>query len=182
VVLSCIVLAAGLTGSLQAAEKKAQPPAPAPTAAATKQAPEAQHQGKTELVDLNTATKEQLMALSGIGEAYSRAIIEGRPYKGKDELVQKKILPQGTYDKIADKVIAKQASEAPQELVDLNAATKEQLMALPGIGEAYSRAIIEGRPYKGKDELVQKKILPQGIYDKIADKVIAKQPSPANAK
>ena len=110
VLLACIVLTAGLAGSLQAAEKKA--PAPTPTAAETKKAPEAQPHQKTELVDLNTATKEQLMALPGIGEAYSQAIIDGRPYKGKDELVQKKILPQGTYDQIADKVIAKQPSPA----------------------------------------------------------------------
>jgi DNA uptake protein ComE-like DNA-binding protein len=61
------------------------------------------------LLDINTATPEQLDALPGIGKAYSAAIIKGRPYKGKDELVQKSILPQKTYDGIKDRIIAKQA-------------------------------------------------------------------------
>jgi len=66
-----------------------------------------------EKVDINSATKADLMKLSGIGDALSQKIIDGRPYKGKDELVQKKIIPQATYDKIKDLIIAKQSSSTP---------------------------------------------------------------------
>ncbi|WP_161913693.1 helix-hairpin-helix domain-containing protein [Methylosinus sp. C49] len=70
---------------------------------------------------------------------------------------------------------AKEAAPKPAELLDINSASKEDLDALPGIGEARSVAIIKGRPYKGKDELYQKNILPKGVYEKIKDKIIAKQ-------
>ncbi len=72
------------------------------------QAPKASSSMKHELLDLNTASEADLKTIPGIGDAYAKKIVQNRPYKRKDELVQKKVMPQATYDKIKDHVIAKQ--------------------------------------------------------------------------
>jgi competence protein ComEA len=86
----------------------------APKAATTKTAAKAADTVKTSgsLLDINSATADQLKALPGIGDAYSAKIIAGRPYARKDQLVSKNIVPQATYDKIKDSIIAKQGAKS----------------------------------------------------------------------
>jgi DNA uptake protein ComE-like DNA-binding protein len=83
----------------------AVPQAPGPQKAAP--APSARPAAK-QLIDINTASEEELRGLKGVGDVRAAAIIKNRPYKGKDELVQKRIVPQAVYDAIKDKIIAKQ--------------------------------------------------------------------------
>jgi competence protein ComEA len=93
-----LVVILGITGATYAADKDAKGAAK-PAATQTKAG---------DKIDINRAKADELMKLDGIGEARAKAIIKGRPYKGKDELVDKKIIPQGVYDKIKDSIIAKQ--------------------------------------------------------------------------
>ena len=64
---------------------------------------------------------------------------------------------------------------APADRMDINSASEAQLATLTGIGEARAKAIVKGRPYSGKDDLVKKKVIPEGVYDKIKDQIIARQ-------
>lgn len=102
--------------------------APTTTKAPAKDATAKPAPAKAELVDINSATEEQLAALPGVGEAYSKKIVAGRPYAKKDQLVSKKIVPAGVYKKFSAKIVAKQAETAaktePKKTTDTKTATK----------------------------------------------------------
>jgi competence protein ComEA len=71
--------------------------------------------------------------------------------------------------------VAATAEKKGAELIDINSASADKLRTIPGIGEAYSAKIVAGRPYRAKNELVDKGILPEGVYAKVKDQIIAKQ-------
>ena len=73
--------------------------------------PRTSDERKVDLVDINSASREQLAALAGIGEAYADKVIAGRPYKNKKELKTRKILPSANYKQIADKITVKQTTQ-----------------------------------------------------------------------
>jgi DNA uptake protein ComE-like DNA-binding protein len=79
--------------------------------------------------------------------------------------------------KDAKKEAAKPAASAPakKEPLDINRASKKELMELPGIGEARADAIIKNRPYHGKNEILDKKLVPANVYNDLKDRIIAKQ-------
>ena len=116
---AAIALAAAISGSAIAQTpatnptpaKPATPAAAAPAAPAATAAPAtAVRTAPATLVDINTASAGDLQKLKGVGEARAEAIIKGRPYKAKDELVDRKILPKNVYDDVKDQIVARQRS------------------------------------------------------------------------
>jgi DNA uptake protein ComE-like DNA-binding protein len=143
-----------------------------------------------ETIDLNTATREQLVAFSGIGAKYADKIIAGRPYTMRSDLVKRGIMPTTEYLKIKTRLTPTQedanAAAAAQKPVDfgppkdkmgrinLNTASSGELAAVPGIGQAYADKIVAGRPYKQMNELVSRNVIPANVYGIIKNKVFVK--------
>lgn len=100
--LAAGMLALGFIGAVPGAQAQTPRPAAAPAAA------------QSSLIDINSASRDDLMTLDGIGEVKADAIIRARPFKAKTDLVERRLLPEALYEKIADKVWAKAPAPAPR--------------------------------------------------------------------
>ena len=103
-----LCLIAGAAFAMPCLAQAVQPAAPEKAAPAPAAKPAKPKAAPASLLDINTASEEELRSLKGVGDVRAAAIVKNRPYKGKDELVQKNIVPQAVYDGIKDKIIAKQ--------------------------------------------------------------------------
>ena len=157
---------------------------------------------KKELVDLNKASEQELDALKGIGPATAKKIIENRPYKSVNELSKAGLSDKAIQDlkpfvtvgrpapaakpakapkekpASAEKAKAPEKAAAPKlapgQKVNINTATKEQLIALPEIGEVKAQAIIDGRPYQKPEDVMKVKGIKEGTYGAIKDYITVK--------
>ncbi len=120
--------------------------------------------------------KPTLAALAILALAAGPALAQapatgGQPPGGQAPAAQSPAAPAAP----AAKPAAAPSGAAQGALLDINSAAASDLQALPGIGPARAEAIVKGRPYKGKDELHRKKIIPENVYNGIKDRIVARQ-------
>jgi DNA uptake protein ComE-like DNA-binding protein len=158
---------------------------PASDSAPSKEAKPLSKIGKPALVDLNKATAKQLEELPGVDSAYAKKIMAARPYKSVDDL-KKAGIPSATTARIKSLVTvdsAKQTytvakpidTDTKPRAIDLNKATESTLEEVAGIGSAYAKKIVAGRPYKSVDDLVKAGIPPSTV-DKLRTVVAVGRP------
>ena len=160
-VLLALAFAAPVFAQPRPAPARAAPPAmAAPPVAGAQPLPA----GAQPLVDVNSADAGALDALPGIGPARAKAIIAGRPYAEKADLVTRKVLSAAVLKGIADRIA----------LVNVNAASAADMARiLPNVGSARAAAIVKARPYATPQDLVAKGALTQGVLDGIKGLVTA---------
>ena len=118
-----------------------------------------------------------LAALTAIGLMAATPLLAQTPAPATGGAMQKAAPAPAPAAKTAPATTGAAPAAKQADLIDINSATEAQLSTLPGVAKARSEAIIKGRPYKGKDELLSKKIVPENVYNDIKDKIIAKQKS-----
>lgn len=140
-------------------------------------------------LNLNTATREELILYPGVGAAYADKIIAARPFKQRSELVSRKIMPEATYLAIK-KYLTPTAEDAQAEAdaqknrpaapmwddrgrININVASREQLVEIQGIGAQFADKIIQGRPFASLADLVNRRIMPADAVNALYSKIFA---------
>ncbi len=128
------------------------------------------------VIDLNTATLDELRSFRGIGQLYAEKIVRARPFRARAELVERHVMPTNVYLAIKQHLYASptpvgnralRSGTVPAGTVDLNRASRDELAGIPGIGQRFADRIVEGRPYKSEDELVGRRIMPLNAFERI---------------
>lgn len=136
-------------------------------------------------IDLNTASIDQLLAFPGIGRLYAEKIVQARPFESRSELVTREVMPLSAYLAIRYELYVSRRAEPaaasqslaplPEGTVDLNRASRDQLLDVPGIGIRYADRIIAGRPYRTEIELVGRRVLPLSVFNRVQGFLVARR-------
>jgi DNA uptake protein ComE-like DNA-binding protein len=175
-VLGAVVLGAVLFGQPSSWAAGREPP----RAARSIPLPEAR-------VDINHASIDELMKVPGMTRTWAGRIVRFRPYRAKSDLLERGVLPGDVYSRIQDDLIAhrdkfsgaarpqaaRQADEMPEARVDINHASVDELMKVPGMTRGLAERIVRLRPYRSKRDLLQRGIVTSQGYGRIKDYVIA---------
>ena len=133
-----------------------------------------------EIVDLNRASYEELLTVEGIGRQYAGKIVAARPFVTRNELVVRNVLPMPVYLALKHKLYVTPTSSTVEErprgpvpagMIDLNQATLDDLLAVPGIGRAYAARVLAGRPYRHEMELVGRRIMPLSVFRAVEGRI-----------